>query len=128
MSSGPTRAACAAGRRRRRDEHRLEHGLGRRRELDARRQIERGGTLGEHARTADWPALAARGERAASLLENDDGLFVRELEGCVRASVEAQAPGAELARSRLSALLQQLHAERARAPEKCIGQHKCLVR
>ena len=68
-------------------------------------------------------ALAAGGERAASLLQDDDGLLVGELEGAARAGVEPQPARAELARSAFAALLQQLDAERAWLSVEGIGQH-----
>jgi hypothetical protein len=62
------------------------------------------------------------------LLEDDDRFFVGEAEGGGRTGVESEAACAELASSAVATLLQHLHAELARAPEKCICQHISLVR
>ena len=115
-----------AGGRRRGNQDRLEHRVGSRRQLDPRGQVERGRALGEDARPADRPFIAAGCERAAALLQHDDGFLVREAKRGARAGVEPQPARAELARAAIAALLQELNAKLARLPEECIGQHKCL--
>jgi hypothetical protein len=80
------------------------------------------------ARSAHRPLLATRRERAAALLQDDDRFLVGEAEGGARAGVEPQPARAELARSRIAALLQHLDAELPRLSEECVSEHMSLVR
>ncbi len=112
-----------AVRRRRRHEDRFERRIRVDRQLDARRKVECRGALGEDARPADGPARAACRERASALLQHDDGFFVVETKRGGAASLEAQTPGAELARAGDAALLQDLDAGLSRVTEKRVVEH-----